>query len=174
VGSDERRAPPSPDPEPVLFPVAPAPDERVVPPVMTEPPTAPVRPPPPPPLEPPTDTFVAPPLTVTLGVEPPPERLGGVLEPTETGGVVTFAVVEGTDTEGVVATGVVTAGTDTDGVPTVVVVPGRLSAIAVAAPAAESAIAKSTAAAIRLPWAMRHRATSAGNRRNIGDLRGSG
>jgi hypothetical protein len=78
----------------------------------------------------------------------------------ETVGVVTLVVVEGTVTDGVVAIGVETAGTEADGVVSVVVVPGRLSASAVAAPPAESATAIRIAAAIRLPWAMRQRATS--------------
>jgi hypothetical protein len=106
-----------------------------------------------------TLTVVDPLCTVTPGVltcVPVVEVLvgGGV----ETLGVVTLVVVEGTVTDGVVAIGVETAGTETDGVVSVVVVgPGRLSASAVAAPAAESANAMRTTAAIRLPWAMRKR-----------------
>jgi hypothetical protein len=161
----------STDPDPALFRPPLEPDESVLLTVSMAPPTAPeTEPPPPPPLppppEPPTFTPVDPALIVTSGsdpvADPPPP-----LEPLETGGVVTFVVVEGTVTDGVVATGVVTAGTVADGVVTVVVVPGRLSAIAVAAPAAESAVVKMTAAAIRRPWDMRQRATSPAKRRNL-------
>jgi len=166
---DEPLAVPSTDPEPVLLRPVLEPDESVLPTVLTTPPTAPVAPPPPPPLPlPPTATLVVPLLTVTLDFEPvtePPLGRGfEPVEPVDTGGVVTLVVVDGTVTKGVVATGVVTAGTVADGVVTVVVVPGTLSAIAVAAPAAESAMAKMTVAAIRLPCAMRQRATSPADR----------
>jgi hypothetical protein len=108
-----------------------------------------------------TVTLVDPLLIVALGVLIEVPVVGVLLgEGVDTDGVVTLVVVDGTVTDGVVATGVETDGTVALGVVTVVVVPGRLSASAVAAPAAESTNAMRTAAAIRLPWAMRQRLTS--------------